>query len=192
MPLQDLLPNLGVLPLRMIVFQILFLLVAIALEAAVLRQRLRLGYQPSVHYATTVNLLAVSIGWLVFFIIEPLTPILVRSQIISFVLFDRFYANAWSENLALTLVLVGFGCFFGTLLLKLQGLRWLMRLMGTAPTQQKPAQISRSERYAIARRGRIQIGHASDITLAVLQANALSFSVLLGLMLLLPYIEMGQ
>lgn len=189
MPIQQLLADLGVLPLRAIVFQILFLLVAIALEAAVLRQRLRLGYQPSIMYAATLNLLAVCVGWLIFFIVEPLAPPELRSQIVSYVLFDRFYVSDWSGNVRLAIVLAGLVSFFGTLLLKLQGLKWLMKMLGIPVVKEKPVQLSRSERYQIARQGRIRIGSASSTTIAVLQANALSFSVILALILLLKYIE---
>ena len=45
-----------VLPLRAIAFQILCLLIAIAIEAYVLRQTLRLGYKTSVRYAASMNL----------------------------------------------------------------------------------------------------------------------------------------
>lgn len=189
MPIQQLLADLGVLPLRAIVFQILFLLVAIALEAAVLRQRMRWGYQQSIQYAATLNLLAVCVGWLAFLILEPLVPLQAQSQIISYVLFDRFYVNGWSNNLPLVLALSGFAAFFGTLLLKLQGLKWLMILLGTAPPKQQPVQLSRAEKYEMARKGVRAKVKASETTVAVLQANALSFSVILALILLLKYIE---
>ena len=62
--------NAAVLPLRAIVFQCLLLLVAIALEAKVLRRQLQLGYQPSIRYAASLNLLTVVLGWMAFFSVE--------------------------------------------------------------------------------------------------------------------------
>ena len=49
-------------------------MVAIALEATILRQRLRVGYQTSMQYAATLNLLATSLGWLAFLTLESLLP----------------------------------------------------------------------------------------------------------------------
>ena len=105
MPITNLLSELGIMPLRAIVFQSLLLMVAIVLEAMVLRQQLRLGYRPSMQYAATLNLLATSLGWMAFLAIEAMLPLSLRSQIISYVLFNRFYANSWREMLPVAVVL---------------------------------------------------------------------------------------
>lgn len=46
----------AIFPIKAIAFQILFLMVAIVIEAGILRQRLRLGFQTSVQYALVTNL----------------------------------------------------------------------------------------------------------------------------------------
>ena len=115
----------AVLPLRAIVFQCLLLLVAIALEAIVLRRRLRLGYQPSIRYAASLNLLAVVLGWMVFLGFEPLLPAALRTQIISYVLFGNFYVNEWSGGLGVVIVMAGLVTFFYHLLDQSAGARRL-------------------------------------------------------------------
>lgn len=191
MPIKDFLQDLGVLPLRAIVFQCLLLLVAIALEAIVLRQRLRLGYRLSVQFASTLNLLATSLGWLTFLGVEPLVPETLRTQIMSYVLFDRFYYNEWAENLPVVIVVAGIACFFATLWLKLKGLEWLLIVLDRMPAEERqpPKELPRRERYDLARRGQQPKGGTSKRTIAVLEANALSFSALLLLLLLRYAIE---
>ena len=192
MPFKQLLADLGVLPLRAIISQILLLMVAIALEAGILRQRLRLGYKPSVQYAAALNLLATSLGWITFLNVEPLLPELVRSQIISFIFFNRFFVNSLSENLPILMVIAGIGIFFVAYWIKrlgLEGLLWLME-----EKTEKPAvspELTRQERYERARKGRSKRSVTPVKTLAVLEANALSFSALLGLLLLRQFIEQG-
>lgn len=197
MPIKDLLADLGVLPLRAIAFQCVFLLVAIALEAAVLRQQLKLGYKVSMQYAASLNLFATSLGWLTFLGLEPLAPEPLRTQIMSYVLFNRFYDNIWRSNMPIVIVVAGLVCFFATFWVKNQGLEWLMRILGTAPAREPStpdviASMPRKERYELARQGRNPRGSTNSThTLAVLQANALSFSAIV-LLLLLRYVLEGS
>lgn len=185
MPLQDLLFNLGIMPLRAIAFQSLLLMVAISLEALVLRQRMRLGYQTSMQYAASLNLLATSLGWVIFLIAESMLPPPLRSQIISVVLFNRFYPNGWVDMLPVLTVVSAMGVFFATYWVKLQGLIWLMVLLERAPVTAATESESRHQRYEMARRGKAaQRQDYPSRTLAVLEANALSFTVILILLLL--------
>lgn len=176
----DIIDEAAVLPLRAIVFQCLLLLVAIALEAIVLRQRLRLGYQPSIHYAATLNLLTVVLGWLVFFGVEPLLPQALRTQIISYVLFGNFYVNELSSSLGLVVVLAGLVTFFVAFWVKVAGLEGLTWALGKpiAPTRAK----ANNNRFRY-RRSPDQETQAPHM-LAVLQANAFSFTAVLLLLLL--------
>ncbi|MBD2260467.1 filament integrity protein FraC [Pseudanabaena sp. FACHB-2040] len=191
MPFADFFDELGVLPLRAIVFQSLLLLVAVALEAIILRQRLRIGYRPSVQYAATLNLLATSLGWLTFLSLEPVTPEPLRTQIISYILFNHFYLNEWAGNLPIILVMAGIISFFATLWIKLKALEWLLKLLGITPIEEpeKDPILSRKERYDLARRGQQGKGTTSTRTVAVLEANAVSFTAILLLLLLRNAIE---
>lgn len=79
-----------VLPLRAIMFQILFLLTAIAVEAFVLEQKMSFTRRVSIEYAASLNLVSTVLGWLIFFIIQPLLPLNLQLQLISFILFGHF------------------------------------------------------------------------------------------------------
>ncbi|MBE9157962.1 hypothetical protein IQ265_14165 [Nodosilinea sp. LEGE 06152] len=187
MPLNDLLSELGIMPLRAIAFQSLLLMVAIVLEAMVLRQQLRLGYRTSMQYAATLNLLATSLGWVAFLAAEAVLPLALRSQIISYVLFNRFYANSWTDVLPVVVVVVAIAAFFFTYWIKLQGLLWLLQLLGQKPIDTTPEaiEVSRRQRYQRARRVQVEEQRSdSPRALAVLQANALSFTAILVLLLL--------
>ncbi len=191
MPITNLLSELGILPLRAIAFQTLLLMLAIVLEAMVLRQQLRLGYRTSMQYAATLNLLATSLGWVAFLALEAVLPLSLRSQVISYVLFNRFYLNGWREVLPVVVVVTAIAAFFVTYWIKLQGLTWLQQLLGQQPidTNPQPVEINRRQRYEWARQGQRR-GQAdgqqgsSPRALAVLQANAASFTAILVLLLL--------
>jgi hypothetical protein len=188
MPINDLLSELGILPLRAIAVQSMLLMVAIVLEAMVLRQQLQLGYRPSMQYAATLNLLATSLGWVAFLAIEAVLPLSLRSQIISYVLFNRFYTNTWYDVLPVVVVVVAIVAFFITYWIKLQGLLWLLQLLGQKPVETTPEAIeeNRSQRYERARRAQLEGQRGtSPRALAMLQANAVSFTAILVLLLLI-------
>jgi hypothetical protein len=187
-----------ILPLKMITFQLLFLLVAVAIEAGILRQRLRLGFKASVQYTLVVNLAAVVAGWLAFLVIEPLSPLPLKSQIISYVLFDRLLLNGWTAQIGSTLFAIALVAFFVTFFIKAKGLELIMRAdgvwKGPDPTLKvmNSRRLPRDQRYARARLGRSEMqaedAHISD---AVIQANAASFSVILLLLVLRALIAEG-
>ncbi|MEM6867355.1 MAG: filament integrity protein FraC [Cyanobacteria bacterium P01_C01_bin.121] len=176
-----------IVPLKMIVFQVLFLFVAIAIESGILRQRLRLGFQVSVKYATAVNLAAVVVGWIAFLVLEPLSPMEVKAQIMSYVLFNRLLANGWTTELGAILFAIALVSFFGTYLIKAKGLEYFLRIDKSWNNMKKqtPRQLTRDDRYAKARGGGVETAQANgDFADAVIQANAASFSVILLLLLL--------
>lgn len=186
-----------VFPIKAIIFQVLFLMVAIALEAMVLRQRLRLGYKVSIQYAATLNFLATGIGWMVFLGLEPFAPPELRTQVISFIFFNRFYDNDWSQTVGVTVLLAGLIMFFATLWLKLNGLKWLMQLLElplAEDEQRKVPILSRREKYRKARKRELASAYQQPMpnrAIAVLHANALSFTVILVLLALRWAIEVG-
>jgi hypothetical protein len=163
----------GVLPLRAIAFQLLFLLLAIAIEGAVLRQRLGIGRKLSMQYAATVNLLSVVLGWIVFFAAEPFLPPDWRTTLVQFVFFGI-------RSIPPALILVGFGVFMATFVLKLQGMLWLDWLLDQLPPPPPP-----TERITFkGRKGHRQLAFSDgpNRPLAVLWANAMSFSAISGLL----------
>ncbi|MFM7470921.1 MAG: filament integrity protein FraC [Nodosilinea sp.] len=184
MPIADLLTDLGLMPLRAVVFQTMLLMVAIALEAMVLRQHLRLGYQTSVHYAASLNLLATSLGWLAFLAMEAILPSGLQQQVISYVLFNHLYVNELSPNLPMMVVMTAMGVFFLTYWVKLQGLNALTRLLGVLPAVEPQAKTQRRF-YPRPQPQKPEGGlEKSSHALAVLHANAFSFTAILLLLML--------
>jgi hypothetical protein len=122
-------------------FQSVFLLVAIALEARVLYQRLYLTRRRSVEYATSINLLATVIGWLAFFLLKDLLPQPIRDEIVSYIFFDRFL-TPFPESFYLMLASTGIVVFFSAFLIKLKGLQLLEALLERTPKEQsQPEQL---------------------------------------------------
>ena len=178
-----------IFPFKAIIFQVLFLLVAIALEAMVLRQKLRLGYKQSIRYSAAINLLATVVGWFIFLSIEPLIEPRLQAQVISYVLFDHLINNTLKPQMGWIVLVAGLVAFFVTLVLKLKGLELIMRTMNTWKMPSKPKELSRQERYNRSRTGTTQYQEAaSRFAIAVLQANALSFSAILLLLVMRSYI----
>ena len=174
-----------ILPLKAIIFQALFLMVAVTIEAGILRQRLRLGFKTSVQYATAVNLAAVVAGWIAFLVIEPLSPPEIKSQIISYILFDRLLLNGWTTEIGAGLLFIGLVAFFATLYIKQIGLKLFLRSDDAWIIPKDADKLSRKERYVYARRGRSETQEAaSNFSDAVILANAASFTAILALLLL--------
>lgn len=126
----DFVPN--VFPLRAIAFQIVFLLMAIAIEATVLHKRLNIPPKQSVQFAASLNLLTTVLGWLVTFLLLGTaavlpTPLLMelKMALMNFIFFDQ-----WANGTAELLIMICFITFFVSLGVKwlgLVGLDWLMK-----------------------------------------------------------------
>jgi hypothetical protein len=171
-----------VLPLRAVVFQCLFLLIAIAIEALVFYRTLSLDNKTSMQYAISVNLLSTFIGWLCFFISQPVLPLAWRVQLISFIFFEHFYADPLLLNVAPVLVVFTLGMFLGTFFIKLKGLEFLEMLLDR---QQKPDSAIEERTKRLRGRQEQLVGWRSNSKIyAVLVANAASFSAILLLLFL--------
>lgn len=174
-----------ILPLKAIVFQLLFLMVAVTIEAGILRQRLRLGFKTSVQYATVVNLAAVVAGWITFLVVEPLSPSNIKSQIISYILFDRLLINGWTAEIGAAILVAGLIAFFATFYIKLEGIKLFLKSDDAWVIPKDPEKLSRQERYENARRNQSDTQETiSNFTDSVILANATSFTAILILLLL--------
>jgi hypothetical protein len=170
----------SILPLRAIAFQILFLLVAIAIEARIFRQRMNLDHKTCVRYAATVNLLSVVVGWIVFFTVEPFLPANLDAQLISYLFFDQLFQDSLSSSIPSIIIVVGFFIFFGTWLLKVEGLNLLEMILGTKKAEEKPEQLNFKFRNARNRSQKQFLFRGTGTRAAtVLLANACSFSAIL-------------
>lgn len=187
MPFSLLLDDVFILPLRAILFQCLLLLVAISLEAIVLRQQLRLGFQASIRYAASLNLLAVVMGWILFLGLERLIPITLRTQVISYILFGHFYASPMARSVGAVIVAIGLVIFFATFWIKATALEWLTWLLGVPIV--KPQDVANPNRFRY-RKPQPAEGRSPHL-MAVLQANALSFTAILLLLVLRDGVWLG-
>ncbi len=123
-----------ILPLRAILFQVLFLMIAIAAESAVLHWRLGLQRRVSVKYAASLNLFSTLVGWLIFFGIAGILPNLfsgvLEQQLISYILFNQFFVSDWQQSMNTLIVISAVLTFFGTFLVEINGLILLEIILG--------------------------------------------------------------
>ena len=103
-----------ILPIGAVVFEILFLLVAIPIEGYVLHQQLKFDKKTSIFYAIGINVFSSVIGWNMFFLFEPILPVGIKSEIINYVFFNGF-KNPRTINY---ITMLTFLIFLGTFLVK--------------------------------------------------------------------------
>ncbi|WP_414574659.1 filament integrity protein FraC [Anabaena sp. CCY 9402-a] len=111
-----------ILPIGVILFNFLFFLIAIPLEAYVFHRRLNFDKKSSVFYAIAVNLFSGVLGWLIFFYVEPRLPVQLRTELINYVLFNILKSTSTQGVLVFTTITI----FFGTFLMKFFLLRFLV------------------------------------------------------------------
>ncbi|MBL1174106.1 filament integrity protein FraC [Pantanalinema sp. GBBB05] len=178
----------SILPLRAIVFQMLFLLVTIALEGLVFFKNLNLDYKTSMRYAAVLNLFSTFLGWVIFFEINLFLPEDIQRQFISYIFFDRFFPNPWFAAVTPIIVITSLAIFIGTFLLELNGLELLEYLLDKS--KNPPAPTEHIARFQ-GRRDQIIRFQANTKAYTVLVANAASFSAIL-LLLIIRWIEQNQ
>lgn len=173
-----------VLPLEMILFQVLFLLVAIALESRILYRKLRISRKTSLEYAMSINFLATGIGWLGFFALQNVLTQPLKSQVISYIFFDRLIGPQGSQWNSL-IILVGIAIFFFTFMIKLLGLQLLHSILQTTPEPLKSESIPiKGRRRLLTRLEPETTAHHFNPALVILMANAYSYSAILFLLFL--------
>ncbi len=179
----------AVLPLQTFLFQSLFLIISIALESRVFYKRLILSRKASIEYATILNLLAASVGWLVFFTIQNWIPPLLKDQLVSYIFFDRLLGSH-PENLIVVITATGIVLFIGAFLVKLQGLELLEALLEQRGKNQDKPELIASRRYPTLadRLGRTTTRNTPNHATTILLANAYSHSAIL-LLLFLRFIQ---
>ncbi len=170
MPESWMLPR--VFPIGGILFDFLFVLVAIPIEAYVLHSRLKFDKKSSTFYAIAINLFSSVIGWFIFFVSEPMLPIQVKSELINYMFFNNFT----SPNTRPLIILTAFIIFFATFLMKFLILRvLLLSLNETVAKKEDEPKTSQRQRWR--RFSRIQLQNTNIVT-TVLIANSLSYSAI--------------
>ncbi len=120
MPDNWMLPR--IFPIGGFLFDFLFVLIAIPIEAYVLHSRLKFDKKTSTFYAISINLFSSVIGWFIFFVSEPILPIQVKSELINYMFFNNFKSSNTQTLIILTACII----FFTTFLMKFFILRVLL------------------------------------------------------------------
>jgi hypothetical protein len=130
------------LPIEIIFFQLLALLVAIAVEAIVFYDRFILTRRQSVEYSIILNIFSAIATWGLFFIIQRLLPDAIRLELISYVLLGRFFRGVDVISIPSVLMLLGTLNFFFICTVELSGSSILQRLASIEPTQRPEVSAS--------------------------------------------------
>ncbi|AFZ04420.1 filament integrity protein FraC [Calothrix sp. PCC 6303] len=166
-----------VFPLGAILFNFLFFLITIPIEAYIFNNQLKFDKKTSVFYAICINLFSGVIGWIIFFIAEPFLPIDLKSDLITYVFFNQYNGKVLS-----TLLIGAFIVFFSTFLIKF-GLFKLSLISLREPGQSKPAEPELKSRWSSRRLRKFKLQDTSLVQ-TILIANSLSYSAIVLVMLI--------
>jgi hypothetical protein len=167
----------NIVPLRAIALQSVFLLMAIAIEAAVYQRQLSLDPKPSVYYAAAMNMFCVVVGWLAFFILLDLLHLIpngIQTPMMSFIFFDQ-----WSGETATLLIVAGFIIFFASIGIKLLALLGLRMLLQTDRKPEPEPEPDNAPKAGIFRELRQEPHALRAEIITLLFANAWSYSAIL-------------
>lgn len=79
----------SIVPLKAILFQTLFLLVAIAVESSFFYEFLKYSRKTSLDYAIPMNLFSTVISWMLFFSLLPLTTEAIQTELMNFIFLNQ-------------------------------------------------------------------------------------------------------
>ncbi|MEH2284975.1 MAG: filament integrity protein FraC [Nostoc sp.] len=175
MPENWMLPT--IFPIGGFLFDFLFVLIAIPIEAYVLHSRLKFDKKTSTFYAISINLFSSVIGWLIFFVSEPMLPIQVKSELINYMLFNNFKLPNTHTLIILTACII----FFATFLMKFLILRILLISLNESfvKKEEEPKTFQRQQRR---RFSSLNFQNANLVT-TILIANSLSYSAITVILL---------
>ncbi len=168
----------SIFPLGAILFNFLFLLVAIPIEAYVFYKRIKFDRKTSIFYAISVNLFSSAIGWFLFFVLEPILPIYLKAELISFVFFNIFS----STNAQSLLIITAFIIFFTTIIMKIFLLQLFVFLLSeNIGKKQEPSESIQRPQWRVGNRARFQ---STNLVTTTLIANSLSYSAISFILLI--------
>ncbi|MBW4687013.1 MAG: filament integrity protein fraC [Komarekiella atlantica HA4396-MV6] len=161
-----------IFPVGAILFDFLFILMAIPIEAYVFNNRLKFDKKTSTFYAISVNLFSSVLGWFIFFVSEPILPIQFKSELINYVFFNNF-KSASAQTL---LILTAFIIFFATFLMKFFLLRFLLLSLTETPwKREEETQTSPRRKWRRLSSAKLQ---STNLATTTLIANSLSYSAI--------------
>ncbi|MDF5707554.1 MAG: filament integrity protein fraC [Nostoc sp. S4] len=162
-----------IFPIGGILFDFLFVLVAIPIEAYVLHKRLKFDKKTSIFYAISINLFSSVIGWIVFFVSEPMLPIQLKSELINYLFFNTFKSSSTQTLIILTAFII----FFANFIFKFFLLKILLLSLVKEPFAQKEEDIQVSPRQKWRGFQSIKFQNTNLVT-TMLIANSLSYSAI--------------
>ncbi|MDZ8262291.1 filament integrity protein FraC [Nostoc sp. ChiQUE01b] len=167
----------GVFPIGGFLFDFLFVLIAIPIEAYVLHFRLKFDKKTSTFYAISINLFSSVIGWFIFFVSEPMLPIQVKSELINYIFFNNFKSANTQSLIILTACII----FFTTFLMKFFILRVLLFSLNESFVK-KEEEPQTSQRLQRRRFTTLNFQNTNLVT-TILIANSLSYSAITVILL---------
>ncbi|MDZ8185714.1 MAG: filament integrity protein fraC [Nostoc sp. ChiSLP02] len=177
MPENWMLPR--IFPIGGILFDFLFVLIAIPIEAYILHKRLKFDKKTSTFYAISINLFSAVIGWSIFFAVEPVLPIETKSELMTYLFFNTF-KSAGTQTM---LVLTAFVIFFGTFIVKFLLLRVLVISLLKEPFAKKEEEIQGFQRQKWRGFNNLKL-QSTNVVTSILIANSLSYSAITIILLL--------
>jgi hypothetical protein len=158
---------------------------AIAIEGFILHRQLKFSRKTSIQYAASLNLLSTIVGWLLFFFVQPLLPINIKIQLISYIFFNRFFysVSPYSNFFSISLFII---YLFFSFMVKLQGLKSLDSLLMESNSISQIFVKLTSLRYNKKKSSHLYSTKYPSKATAILLANAYSHSAIL-LILILRY-----
>ena len=179
-----------ILPLQAIAFQILFLMMAIAIEGFILHYQLKFQRKTCIEYATTLNLITTILGWITFFIIQRFIPHPWRSEMISYIFFDHLITQH-ELSFYIPIIFTTFFIFLTSFLIKYKGLEILQIYLGVPlpnipdiPQRNAP-RLNENENITV----NINNHPNFKIFQAILWANACSHTAILVLLILRAFLQ---
>lgn len=171
----DPIPSFQIFPFGIILFDFLFLLVAIPVEAYILNRRLKFDKRTSSFYAISMNVFSNVIGWIIFFIIER-TSLFdnYRIGIINYILYNRL-----PDNFSGSIILVAFTTFFGTLVVKFALLK--LFIISLSDPGEKQPEVGPEDTILTmrkSRRGKRIAWQSTSLLTTTLLATALSYTAI--------------
>ncbi|MFW6358227.1 MAG: filament integrity protein FraC [Chroococcales cyanobacterium] len=181
-----------VVPLRLILFQMLLVLLSVAIEALVLHRKLKINRKTSVQYSLSINLLSNIVGWIVFFIVQAFLPPTLKYNLLLYIflnVLNRDQPLDFDFDALFVLILVS--TFVLIFITELKGLDLLKALLQTSsPVGEESAQVS--SRPILQKRLKFAIKNTHmGVASGILLANVVSHGFVL-LILLIRYWMSGS
>ncbi|MEH2234277.1 MAG: filament integrity protein FraC [Nostoc sp.] len=163
-----------VFPIGGFLFDFLFVLIAIPIEAYVLHSRLKFDKKTSTFYAISINLFSSVIGWFIFFVSEPMLPIQLKSELINYMFFNNFKSPNTQPLIILTACII----FFTTFLMKFFILRVLLFSLNESFAKKEEEEEPKTSQRLQRRRFTTLNFQNTNLVTTILIANSLSYTAI--------------